>query len=198
MSRLEPPDREDLDQETKAYLDRFESEEMEWLPTSIQIMSYRPEIARAFVELRSAIFGGELDEELQIMMSFVSSHTRECMYCQAHTSCNLSLQSPETSNAKIQAAVNFEDSDEFTERERAALRLAKAASTVPNEVTDEHFENLREHFSDVEILELVATCALFGYLNCFNDTMATTLEETPLSFAEEVLSPVGWDVGDHQ
>lgn len=183
MSRLEPPDRTDLDPETQAYLERFEVEEMDWLPTSILIMSHRPSIARAFIELRSAIFGGELDEELQIMMSFVSSHTRECMYCQAHTSCNLSRQSPETSISKLQAAPNFESDDRFTERERAALRLARGASKVPNQVTDEHFDDLRVHFSDLEILELVTTCALFGYLNCFNDTMATTLEDTPRSFA---------------
>lgn len=197
MTRLDPVERSDLDAETAAAFERFESEEMEWLPTSLRIMANRPELARAFVEFRSAVFGGVLDSELQIMMAYVSSHSRDCAYCQAHTACNLSMKSPDTPEDKIQAAPYFEDDDRFTDREKAALQLVKAASSVPNAVTDEHFETLREHFDDAEILDLVVTCAFFGYLNCFNDTMATTLEDIPREFAEKTLGPMGWAVGRH-
>jgi hypothetical protein len=39
--------------------------------------------------------------------------------------------------------------------------------------------------------------ALFGFLNRWNDTMATELEEHPLALASDVLGGVGWEVGKH-
>jgi hypothetical protein len=43
----------------------------------------------------------------------------------------------------------------------------------------------------------VAVCAGFGFLNRWNDTMATTLEAEPLDSAQRLLEPQGWDVGKH-
>jgi hypothetical protein len=43
-----------------------------------------------------------------------------------------------------------------------------------------------------------AVCSLFGYLNRWNDTMATTLEDVPLATAERVLAGQGWEVGKHR
>jgi hypothetical protein len=41
-------------------------------------------------------------------------------------------------------------------------------------------------------------CALFGFLNRWNDTMSTELEGVPRSFAEQHLGSSGWDVGKHR
>ena len=38
---------------------------------------------------------------------------------------------------------------------------------------------------------------LFGWLNRFNDTMATELESRPRAFAEANLTAAGWDIGKH-
>ena len=91
----------------------------------------------------------------------------------------------------------FETSDLFTPAERAALRVARDAAGVPNAVTDEEFDDLRAHFDDQQIVQIVATIGLFGYLNRWNDTMATTLEETPLAFGHEHLAECGWEPGKH-
>jgi len=97
----------------------------------------------------------------------------------------------------VQDAFAFETSEHFDERERAALRLARDAALVPPAVTDAHFEDLRRHFDEREILELVAQIALFGFLNRWNDTLATELEASPLRFAREHLGARGWDAGKH-
>ena len=68
---------------------------------------------------------------------------------------------------------------------------------MPNQAGPGHFEALREHFSEEAIVELVAVVSLFGWLNRWNDTMATELEGGPLAFASEHLAPGGWRVGDH-
>ena len=46
-------------------------------------------------------------------------------------------------------------------------------------------------------MELVAVVALFGFLNRWNDTMATALEAGPLAFAERQLGARGWTAGKH-
>jgi hypothetical protein len=58
---------------------------------------------------------------------------------------------------------------------------------------------LRKHYGDEEIVELVVVgvIAYFGFLNRWNDTLATELESSPLNFAQCVLSSTGWSAGKH-
>ena len=86
----------------------------------------------------------------------------------------------------------------FTEAERAALRIARDGALQPNASTAGHFDELGKHFSSAEIVGIVATVSLFGLLNRWNDTMATSLEEEPLSFGSEHLSHGGWELGKHK
>lgn len=64
-------------------------------------------------------------------------------------------------------------------------------------VGDEKIADLAEHYSEMQIIQIVATISAFGFLNRWNDTMATTLEAAPSTFAAEHLGPKGWDVGKH-
>ena len=86
---------------------------------------------------------------------------------------------------------------EFSDAEREALRLARDASLVPSDASEEHFERLRDHFNDGEIVEIVSVISLFGWLNRWNDTMATTLEPAAAEFATENLGASGWEIGAH-
>jgi alkylhydroperoxidase family enzyme len=81
--------------------------------------------------------------------------------------------------------------------ERAALNLALAAGGCPPSVTDEHFVELKTHFSEDAIIEIVSVIALFGWQNRWNDTLATQLEEHPLEFARAHLAASGWTPGVH-
>jgi alkylhydroperoxidase family enzyme len=118
-----------------------------------------------------------------------------CRYCQAHTSA--SAHRAGAALKRIEAAFADEKSPLLSQAERAALRIANDASVVPNAVTKGHFERLRQHFDEGQIVELVAVIALFGFLNRWNDTMATALEEEPLAFARQALAPHGWHAGKH-
>jgi hypothetical protein len=40
--------------------------------------------------------------------------------------------------------------------------------------------------------------ALFGFMNRWNDTMATPLEAEPLEVGEKHLAGRGWEVGKHR
>ncbi|RMF16409.1 MAG: carboxymuconolactone decarboxylase family protein [Alphaproteobacteria bacterium] len=180
------------------FKERFEHYEKTrgFVPNSILTMARRPAIAQAFMELNQAVlYEGTVPEELKMLVSLISSQASGCRYCQAHMA-NLSAIY-HASREKIAAVWEYETSPLFSEAERAALRLAHKASLVPNQTSEEDFAALRQHFEDGEIVEIVATIALFGYLNRWNDTMATELEERPERVARDTLAPVGWEAGKH-
>ena len=98
---------------------------------------------------------------------------------------------------KIQALWSFETSDLFTDAERAALRLAMAAGATPNMTEPENFVEMRRIFTNIQIVEILAVIAVGGYLNRWNDTIATVTDQESIDFADEVLRQVGWDPGKH-
>jgi alkylhydroperoxidase family enzyme len=132
---------------------------------------------------------------LRNLVSYMSSKAGGCIYCQAHTAEQAFHNGvPED---KIKALWEFETHDAFNDMERAALRFALAAGSHPNQVTNEHFIELRSHFSEAQIVELGGVVSLFGFLNRWNDTFASTLEEAPKAMATKLLSHQGWAVGKH-
>lgn len=194
MAHVKPLPESELPQ----FRERFEhyKKTRGFLPNSILTMARRPHIAEAFMEMNRAIlYEGTVSEELKMLVSLISSQASGCRYCQAHMS-NLSLIWGNSAE-RIARVWDFESSELFSDAERAALRLGLHAGMVPNQVTGEDFAELRKHFSDDEIVELVATVALFGYLNRWNDTMATELESLPVERATELLGAGGWNPGKH-
>jgi uncharacterized peroxidase-related enzyme len=194
MARITPLSRNEL-AEFEPFFAMIEGV-MGFLPNSMLTLGRSPAILRAFGELSGAVLGtSSIDPPLRQLVAFVSSNAAGCRYCQAHTSHG--AERVGVSAAKLRAAFEFETSDLFSEAERAALRLARDAAFVPNQTTDAHFDALREHFDEKEIVDLVAVISLFGWLNRWNDTMATQLERPAVDFAEREISGSGWSVGRH-
>jgi alkylhydroperoxidase family enzyme len=98
---------------------------------------------------------------------------------------------------KLAAVWEFRTSPLFDERERVALEFAIAAAAQPNDVTDELFARMKQHWSEGEIVEITALIAYFGFMNRFNDSMATPLEEEPIAVAEKHIARHGWRLGKH-
>jgi len=168
-----------------------------FVPNSILTMQRRPAIAQALMDLnRAVLYEGTVPEELKMLVSLVTSQAGGCRYCQAHMSNLASIY--RASDEKIRAVWEFETSPLFSPAERAALRLGYHAALVPNEATADHFDELKKHFDAGQIVEIVATIALFGYLNRWNDTMATTLEPRAVEVAQRAISAVGWQAGKHE
>ncbi len=194
MAHIEPLPFEELSEFDPLF--KIVEQRMGFVPGSMRIMARRPDLLRAFAGLAGTVLApGSLGEELKQLIAFVASRAAGCTYCQAHTSSQAARAGADP--AKIEAAFEFESSPLFTERERSALRLARDGALVPSATTEAHFEELRKHFSEQEIVDVVAVIALFGFLNRFNDTMATPLEPEPLTFASNHLASRGWSVGKH-
>jgi uncharacterized peroxidase-related enzyme len=197
MAHLRPLDNDEIDD---AFIkERFAHYEATrgFTPNSIRTMARRPSIVKAFMALNQAVlYEGTVSEELKMLISLISSYAAGCLYCQSHMA-NLShlYNAPDD---KIAAILEYETSTLFTAAEKAALDLAYHAAQVPNAATQAHFDALSLHFNDGEIVEITASIALFGYLNRWNDTMATSLEPLANERAEKLIGAQGWAAGKHR
>lgn len=195
MPRVEPLRRQDLAQyeTTLASVEKA----LGVLPNSTLTMGRNPAVMKAFAELNAIVMQeGQVGVGLKQMVASVVSSAAGCTYCHAHTSHVATRRGVDES--KIEALWDFETSELFSEAEKAALRVARGAGLTPNAVTDEDMEDLRSHFTDDQVVEIVAVIANFGFLNRWNDTMATELERSPLAWAREHLAGGGWQVGKHR
>ncbi len=168
------------------------------IPNSIRTMALRPEIALAYTALNKAVMVdyGSVTPEFKRLLGYVASFASGCLYCQAHMI--LASERFGASEERLSAVYDFEDSPHFDAAEKAALAYAHAAASVPNMVTEEVGARLRDHWDEGAIVEITAVVALFGYLNRWNDSMGTALEEMPYDRGRERLSgATGWEIGKH-
>ena len=195
MPRIDPVPRQALG-DLNAVLAAAESR-MGFVPNSQLILAHRPEIVRAFAQLGAAINGpsSTISPQLRNLVSQIASRTAGCGYCMAHTTHTAARVG--ISAEKENALWEFETSTLFSAAERAALRVAQGAAQVPNAVTDADFAELKKHYSEAQIVDIVAVISLFGFLNRFNDTMATELEASPIEAGNRFLAERGWTIGKH-
>ena len=169
---------------------------MGFVPNSMLTMAHWPELLGAFGGLGATILQtGDIEPELKQLIALVSSRASGCNYCQAHTS--HSAHRAGAAEAKIAAAFEFEQSPLFSDRERVALRFGWHAAMQPNATEPSDLAALKQFFSEREVVEIVAVVSLFGFLNRWNDTMATELEPQAVEFGNRALAESGWNRGKH-
>ena len=194
MSQISKKDRQELPA-LAPMLDMVEAG-MGFVPNSMLTMAHWPELLDAFGGLGATILQtGDIEPELKQLIALVSSRASGCNYCQAHTS--HSAHRAGAAEAKIAAAFEFEQSPLFSDRERVALRFGWHAAMQPNATEPSDFAALKQFFSEREVVEIVAVVSLFGFLNRWNDTMATELEPQAVEFGNRALAESGWNRGKH-
>jgi len=195
MTRLAPLNRADLP-DLEDHLALAEAS-MGFLPNSLLIMARRPELVKAFVGMMAQVnLGGALSPGLRQMIAYMASRSAGCLYCQAHTH-HGAENAGDLDAQKLAQIWEYETSDLFSEAERAALTVAQLSAQVPNGVSDADFEALKPHFDEDQIVDIVAVISAFGFLNRWNDTLATPLEEVPVAHASDHLAKSGWTTGKH-
>ncbi|TVS17780.1 MAG: carboxymuconolactone decarboxylase family protein [Gammaproteobacteria bacterium] len=179
-------------------LSRFFETTLGFTPNSVLTMQRRPDIARAFIELNRAVMDnhGRVTSELKRLIGYMASLTAGCRYCQAHT--GLAAVRFGLSEERLEALWEYRTNPLYSDAERAALDFALAAASVPNDVTEEISERLQAHWDEGEIVEILGVVSLFGFLNRWNDSMGTPIEDGALDFATEHLQTQGWNPGKHR
>lgn len=205
--KMKPLDRSSLRQH-EALFEVTESI-LGYVPNSMLTMGRKPELLYSFSMLTSAVLQEKpkasqwaqlrlglkllvriarlqrkpkagISAELKWLVGYVTSRSAGCRYCQGHTVFAASRAGVD--EAKIQAAFEFEQSDLFSDRERAALQMAAFGGSSSGSPPAEMADQFESRFSEDEVIEIVSIIALFGFLNRWNSLMETELEEPPMRF----------------
>ncbi|MEO0538342.1 MAG: hypothetical protein AAF215_31330 [Cyanobacteria bacterium P01_A01_bin.123] len=143
-------------------------------------------------------------------MFFVYQLASGCVHCQAHGAFGIydyteadyfQAEIPPEDRpaliAYIQSLMDFERSRFVEPAQRAALRLARDAGRLPTRVTAAHIEELRRHFTDREIQEILAIPVVTAWLSGSMQSMAVVTDQLSMSWAMRHLGPMGWTPGVH-
>ncbi len=168
-----------------------------FVPNSLLTMQRRPEMVRGFGELTKAVMDpkGPVDLGFMRLVAHFASRAAGCQYCEAHSL--VAAQIHGISQQKLDAVWDYRTSPLYSEAERVALDFALAAGSVPNAVDSELMDRMKEHWSEDEIVQILGAVCLYGFLNRWNDSMATDLESPPKAMGDRVLAKGGWTGGKH-
>ena len=182
--------------ELRADFDLFEGI-LGFVPNSLLTMQRVPAMVRGFGALTRSVMDpdGPVDLGFMRLVAHFASRAAGCRYCEAHSLIAAGIHG--ISQAKLDAIWEYRESPLYSEAERTALDFALAAGAVPNAVDDALMERMREHWSEAQIVHILGAVCLYGFLNRWNDSMATNLENAPRAMGERVLARGGWTPGKH-
>jgi alkylhydroperoxidase family enzyme len=168
-----------------------------FIPNSLLTMQRMPAMVTGFGELTKAVMdpNGDVDLGFMRLVAHFASRAAGCRYCEAHSLVAAKIHG--VSQAKLDAIWEYRDSPLYSDAERAALDFALAAGAVPNAVDTEVMDRMKEHWSEKQIVQILGAVCLYGFLNRWNDSMATDLEGAPRAMGERVLAKGGWTGGKH-
>ena len=168
-----------------------------FVPNSLLTMQRQPQMVKGFGELTKAVMNpnGGVDLGLMRLVAHFASRAAGCQYCEAHSLVAAKIH--DVPQEKLDAIWEYQTSPLYSDAERVALDFALAAGSVPNVVDAELFARMREHWEEAQIVQILGAVCLYGFLNRWNDSMATDLENDPREMGERVLAQGGWTGGKH-
>ncbi|MGV6851417.1 MAG: carboxymuconolactone decarboxylase family protein [bacterium] len=169
-----------------------------FIPNSILTMQRKPAIVEGFSALTKAVMdpNGEVDPGFKRLLAHFVSAAAGCQYCQAHTL--LAADIAGISDQKLAELWSYKESSLYSDAERVALDFALATGSVPNTVDEELQQQMRQYWSENQIVEILGAISLYGFLNRWNDAMATEIEPGAIAMAEKYLEKDRWDGGKHR
>ncbi|MGB6996170.1 MAG: carboxymuconolactone decarboxylase family protein [Pseudolabrys sp.] len=127
-------------------------------PRVVSIMT-RSQVGAGWVEFwNKVLYQGVLPHKLKEMCRIRISVAHQCGYCSTVRSSVATAEG--LTEDMINDLLNFENSQYFTPREKAALRYADLFKQGEHAIDrDDVYRDLSNHFSDEEIIELGLLCA---------------------------------------
>lgn len=175
MARISRLGRRDVSEAVGEIYDRYVRQRGN-VPNMFRTVAHRPEILQTMIAHMEAVLNtGTLPTALKELVIVRTSQMNSCEYCLASHS--LLARKLGYSEAQLAALPTFESSAAFTAREKVALRLAERLTRNTGPLDDTELAELKAHFTEGEIVELMAASGLFNYFNRFNNLLA--MEPTP-------------------
>lgn len=150
MPRISYRPYEELDSLSRSYVD-YARDHGTPRPESQAIRAHVPDVLEAFTQAWRLTFEhGVLDNGTKELCRLYVSKSVECEYCGTQRS-ELAAGVDES---KIDELMDFERSDRYTDRERAALRYAQAIAWDASLADDDLWDELARHFTEPQLVEL--------------------------------------------
>ena len=133
----------------------------------IQAMCLRPEILRGFAGFGEGVYpGGLLERRIKELVIITASQANECQFCESFH-CDLVALSDLITEPRSVVA----DPSDLDVRERLAVEFTRAAMVDSNAIPQSLMEEVHEHFSDPELVELAFLIGYINMLNVFNNLL---------------------------
>jgi len=140
------------------------------VPNMFRTMAHRPEIfATMIAHFEAILTTGTLPTKLKELVIVRTSQINRCEYCLgSHTQIAIKLG---WSREQLDDLANFENRNDFSPAEKAALSLAEQMTLDSDHIPDEFFAGLSDFYDEGEVVELMAAIGLFNYFNRFNNAL---------------------------
>jgi alkylhydroperoxidase family enzyme len=133
----------------------------------VQAMCLRPEILRGFAGFGDCVYpGGLLERRVKELVIITASKTNECQFC---TNSHVDLVG--ITDIVKDPLVVIEVTDSLAPRERLAVEYTRAAMADSNAIPEPLVQQLHEHFTDPEMVELSFLIGYINMLNLFNNLL---------------------------
>ena len=144
----------------------------------IAFFKLAPANLQAMINLSASVKKSSLGARLVELVNLRISQINGCGLCVDMHWRDLLGQGAEPRHLNAVAA--WREAPFFSEREKAALRWAEIVNSQPHsDASDDEFARVREHFSEVEVVELgYAVAAIKGW-NMLNLSLRNPIPEVP-------------------
>lgn len=161
--------REEVSAETGEIYDRYLRQRGN-VPNMFRTVAHRPEIFETMIAHFEAILNtGTLPVKLKELAIVRTSQLNDCDYCLgSHTRICKRLGWSEDQLVHLE---DYAKRDDFTLAEKVALRVAERMTRNEGPLTDQEWQEIREVYSEGEVIELMAAIGLFNYFNRFNNLL---------------------------
>tara|TARA_Y100000590_G_scaffold470759_1_gene669569 strand:- start:6474 stop:7124 length:651 start_codon:yes stop_codon:yes gene_type:complete len=180
MSRVKLIQQTDLEEENKDFYDMVPTL-LGRVPNFYKTLSHSPYLAMALLPINSAAqrewSGTDISGKLKELIVIKTSHANACKYCYAHNTALGNAAGIEEEHIKALTLNDFSDPDLFTNEEILAIKWAEAVTNNTAGSNDKLFSELKEVFTEKQIVEMTILSAMFNMLNRINDSLDVDVEE---------------------
>jgi AhpD family alkylhydroperoxidase len=132
----------------------------------VEIWAHQPKMMSGMGKFQQAVRKGTaVDERLKNLVELKGAQMIGCEFC-VDLGSQICRKSG-FSDDELLALTRYRQSDLFTEREKLALDYAVAVMRTPVAVTDELFVQMKQHFTDAQLVEITALLTVVN-LDRFN------------------------------
>ncbi len=145
------------------------------IPNLFKTYAHHPPLLEAnWYKVKRVMMEGVLPRKVKESIAVLVSKDNSCSYCiAAHEG---ALQSIGISSEEINIIETDLDRADFTDKEKALIKLARKANSAPLQVTDEEVSAARKAgATDAELIEALGVMEVFTAFNKFLDTLQVEL-----------------------